>query len=313
MAQSRRLSDLAGAINQRARLPEPPHVIALSGGADSAALADMVIGNFDDPPRCVHVHHGLAHSDLLAAAAESIADELSLSVDVVAVQIPEGPSPEAMAREVRYSALETSLRTNESMLLGHTRNDQAETVLLNLVRGSGMRGLAGMPYRRGTRFFRPFLDVSRDETREYAKLRGLPFVDDPTNSDRTIRRNRIRLDVIPRLEELNPNLVEALARTAEYVREDSEYLDRLAVLPANSGDNSARVPTGVLAALDRPVRSRTIAGLVASVREREGLTSAELARIEDVLDGRSGRAELEGGVAVDKAGPFLVVTSTVDS
>ena len=313
MAQSRRLSDLAGAINQRARLPEPPHVIALSGGADSAALADVVIGNFDDPPRCVHVHHSLAHSDLLAAAAESIADELSLSVDVVTVQIPEGPSPEAMAREVRYSALETSLMTNESMLLGHTRNDQAETVLLNLVRGSGMRGLAGMPYGRGTRFFRPFLDVSRDETREYAMLRGLPFVDDPTNSDRTIRRNRIRLDVIPRLEELNPNLVEALARTAEYVRADSEYLDRLAILPANSGDNSARVPTGVLAALDRPLRSRAIAGLVASVREREGLTSAELARIEDVLDGRSGRAELEGGVAVDKAGPFLVVTSTVDS
>lgn len=313
MAESRRLSDLAGAINQRARLPEPPHVIALSGGADSAALADVVSGNFHNTPRCVHVHHGLADSDLLAAAAESIAHELSLSVDMVRVQVPEGPSPEAMAREVRYSALEASLGKSESMLLGHTRNDQAETVLLNLVRGSGMRGLAGMPYQRGTRLFRPFLDVSREETREYAMLKGLPFVDDPTNSDRTIRRNRIRLDVLPLLEELNPNLIEALARTAEYIREDSEYLDWLATMPTDTRDEFARVPSGVLAVLDRPLRSRAIARLVASVRERDGLTSAELARIEDVLDGRTGRAELEGGVAVDKRGPFLVITSTVDS
>jgi tRNA(Ile)-lysidine synthase len=284
----------------------------LSGGADSAALADLVIGSFDDSPRCVHVHHGLAGSDFLAAAAGSVAEELSLQLEVVGVEVPDGPSPEAMAREVRYLALESSLGDDESMLLGHTRNDQAETVLINLVRGSGIRGLAGMPYQRGRRLFRPLLDVTRDETREYAMLRGLPFVDDPTNSDRTIRRNRIRLDVIPRLEELNPNLVEALARAAEHVREDSEYLDRLVTMPADVRDESARMPAGVLAVLDRPIRSRAIAGLVASVRGREGLTSAELARVEAVLDGRSRRAELEGGVAVAKTGPFLVVTSTVD-
>jgi tRNA(Ile)-lysidine synthase len=285
----------------------------LSGGADSAALADLATGSFDVSPRCVHVHHGLADSDFLAAAAESVAEALDLHLDVVGVEVPDGPSSEAKAREVRYLALESSLGKNENMLLGHTRNDQAETVLLNLVRGAGMRGLAGMPYARGPRIFRPLLDVTRDETREYAMLRGLPFVDDPTNSDRTIRRNRIRLDVIPRLEELNPNLVEALARTAEHVREDSEYLDRLATIPAAVRDESARIPAGVLALLDRPIRSRAIAGLVASVRGREGLTSAELARVEDVLDGKTRRAELEGGVAVEKTGPFLVVTTTVDS
>lgn len=310
MAQSRRLTELTGAINKRARLPEPPHVIALSGGADSAALADLVIGSFDESPRCVHVHHGLADSDLLAAAAQSVAEVLSLQFEVVGVEVPDGPSPEANAREVRYAALEGSLGEDENMLLGHTRNDQAETVLLNLVRGSGIRGLAGMPYQRGPRFFRPLLDVTRDETREYAMLKGLPFVDDPTNSDRSIRRNRIRLDVIPRLEELNPNLVESLARTAEHVREDSEYLDRLATIPTTARERSANVPTGLLAVLDRPIRSRAIAELIASVRGREGLTSAELARIEEVLDERSGRAELEGGVAVEKDGPFLVVTST---
>jgi tRNA(Ile)-lysidine synthase len=313
VAQTRRLTELTGAIKQRARLPEPPHVIALSGGADSAALADLVRSNFDDPTRCVHVNHGLAGSDLLASAAESIAKELSLPLEVVRVEVPKGPSPEARARDERYSALEGSISGKESMLLGHTRNDQAETVLLNLVRGSGIRGLAGMPYRRGPGFFRPFLDVTRDETREYATLRGLPFVDDPTNSDQTIRRNRIRLEVIPRLEELNPNLIEALALTAEYLREDSEYLDGLASVPADNLGHIARVPLGVLAVLDRPIRSRAIAGLVASIRGREGLTSAELARVEDVLGDKSRRAELEGGLSVERTGAFLVVTSTVDS
>lgn len=261
----------------------------------------------DAGTRCVHVHHGLAASDLLAEAAQAIADQLRLAIEIVRVEVEEGPSPEAMAREVRYPALAGSLAEGENMLLAHTRNDQAETVLLNLIRGAGIRGLSGMPYHRQPRMYRPFLDVTRDETREFASLCGLPFVDDPTNSDISIRRNRVRLELIPRMEELNPNIVATLARTAEHLRQDSEYLDGVSQIPLLEDEESVFVATGVLLALDRPIRSRVIAGLVGSVRESDGISSAELARVEEVLDDSSVAAELEGGVSVNKRGPYLVV------
>jgi tRNA(Ile)-lysidine synthetase-like protein len=307
VAEPRRLKQLAESINERARFPDQPHVIALSGGADSAALAGLLGRRPEAGPRCVHVHHGLAASDLLAEAAQAIANRLQVAIEIVRVEVQDGPSPEAMAREVRYRALAGSLGEGENMLLAHTRNDQAETVLLNLIRGAGIRGLSGMPYYRQPRMYRPFLDVTRDETREFASLCGLPFVDDPTNSDVSIRRNRVRLELIPRMEVLNPNIVDTLARTAEHLRRDSEYLDGVSQIPLLVDEESVFVATGVLLALDRPIRSRVIAGLVGSVRARDGISSAELARVEDVLGDRSVAAELEGGVSVSKRGPYLVV------
>lgn len=309
MAEPRRLKDLADAINQRARLPEEPHVVALSGGADSAALAFIADRASSTKPRCVHVHHGLAASDRLAEAAGKVAQMLGMACDVVQVDVSAGPSPEAMAREARYRALEQAVASDERMLLGHTRNDQAETVLLNLIRGAGLRGLSGMPYQRTSRMYRPFLDVTRDETRELATLCGLPFVDDPTNRDLSLRRNFVRLELIPRMEELNPNLVDSLARTAEHVRGDSEFLDHLRPAPIITDGETARVATGILLTLDPPLRARAIAALVGSFRERDAITAAELARVEEVLSGASAGAELEGGLTVATRGAYLVVAS----
>lgn len=307
MAEPRRLKELADAINQRARFPGHPHVVAISGGADSAALALVADRASSKRPRCVHVHHGFAASDKLAGAARAIAQMLGLECDVVRIEVPDGPSPEGMARQARYSALEKVIAGDESLLLGHTRNDQAETVLLNLIRGAGLRGLSGMPYERTPQMFRPFLDVSRNETRELATLRGLPFVDDPTNTDLSLRRNRVRLELIPRMEELNPNLIDTLVRTADHVRRDSEYLDRHGLPSVVTDGGTARLATGDLFALDPPIRARAIARLVGLFRESEAVSSAELARVEDVLSDASAGAELEGGLTVSKRGPYLVV------
>lgn len=307
MAEPRRLKELADAINQRARFPKEPYVVALSGGADSAALAFTADRTSSTKPRCVHVHHGFQASDRLAEAAVAIAQLLEMACDVVSVEVSEGPSPEAMAREARYGALEEAIGSDESLLLGHTRNDQAETVLLNLIRGSGLRGLSGMPYQRTSQMYRPFLDVNRDETRELATLCGLPFIDDPTNTDVSLRRNFVRHELIPRMEELNPNLAEALARTAEHVRGDSEFLDNLRSAPTVKDGETARVATGVLLTLDPPLRARAIAALVGSFREKAAVSAAELARVEEVLSGASAGAELEGGLTVTKRGAYLVV------
>ena len=232
---------------------------------------------------------------------------LDMACDVVSVEVADGASPEAMAREARYEALEGAIASDESLLLGHTRNDQAETVLLNLIRGAGIRGLSGMPYQRTSQMYRPFLEVTRDETRELASLRGLPFADDPTNSELSMRRNFVRLELIPRMEELNPNLVDSLARTAEHVRGDSEFLDQMRPVPIVTDGETAQVATGILLTLDPPLRARAVAALVGSFREKAAVSAAELVRVEDVLTGASAGAELEGGLTVTKRGAYLVV------
>lgn len=246
-------------------------------------------------------------SDELASAASAVADAIGLRLDVIRVEIDGGPSLEAMARRARYRALRDHIGEEGRILLGHTRNDQAETVLLNLIRGGATRGLAGMPYHRPPNLYRPFLDVTRDETRELATLAGLPFVDDPTNFDRSFRRNRVRLDIVPMLEDLNPNLIESLVRTADHLRIDADYLDRIAAEQVEPvvGEDVVSLPSSVLILLPAAIRSRALARMVGLLRAHKGLTSAEMERIEAVLFGVADAAELEGSLRVIRSGPYL--------
>lgn len=307
MAASGRLKELVDSVKGRAAFPPEPHVVALSGGADSAALA-FVSSIAGDLQRCVHVHHGMPGSDVLASAAEAIASALGVAFEPIKVSVPDGPSRENQARLVRYEGLGRVVSPELSLLLGHTRNDQAETVLMNLIRGAGTRGLAGIPYHRPPNVFRPFLGVTRSETREIAALAGLEFVDDPMNDDMAIRRNRIRSELIPRLEELNPNVVESLARVAGQATADDEFLDSLAsAVPISIGSVRASVPAGAVLVLPAPIQARVLRRLVIAVRPREGLTAAELSRVNQVLNGSSSSAELESGFRVRKnAGQLLV-------
>lgn len=265
-----------------AALPEGAVVVvACSGGADSLALADATV--FEARKRAqrvvgVTVDHGLqdgstAQADRVVAqlAGLGVDETLTARVHVDAA----GLGPEAAARQARYAVLEeVAERTGAvAVLLGHTRDDQAETVLLGLARGSGGRAVAGMR-RQFDRFRRPLLDVSRDQTRAACEARGIDPWEDPHNADPRFTRVRVRQRVLPVLEaELGPGVTEALARTGDLLRPDMELLDDLA------DDALAEVTTGSgdldvagLAALPGPVRTRVLrlAGL------RAGSPASEL-------------------------------------
>ncbi|MFG2037743.1 tRNA lysidine(34) synthetase TilS [Dactylosporangium sp. NPDC048998] len=257
-------------------------LVACSGGADSLALA--VAARFVTRRagvRCglVTVDHGLqaGSGERAARLAEWARERGFAPVDVRAVRVDGAGGPEAAAREARYAALEAAAREHRAamVLLGHTRDDQAETVLLALARGSGPRGLAGMPERRerhGVLFVRPLLDVSRAETRAACEVDGLAVWDDPHNVDAAYARSRIR----PLVEALGAGVVDNLARTARLVGADSNYLDELAAEALEKalddgggiasddgpiGSGAPRVPglsVDALVRLPGPIRTRVL-------------------------------------------------------
>ena len=211
-------------------------VTACSGGADSLALAfaaRYVATRRDLKYAAVIIDHGLQQGSAdIAARVRDQLDRLGYhDVTITAVQVDRSAAAglEAAAREARYRALDTEARARSAtLMLGHTLDDQAETVLLGLARGSGSRSLAGMASRAG-HFVRPFLGIRRATTEQVCAELGLNPWQDPHNADRRFTRVRVRETVLPTLEaELGPGVAEALARTAELVRDDNELLDRLA-------------------------------------------------------------------------------------
>ncbi len=206
-------------------------LVACSGGADSLALAAAagIVGRRRGlETRAVVVDHGLqAGSDEVAGRVVEQLAPLATSVIRVRFEVA-GEGVEAAARSARYRALESAAAPDELVLLGHTLDDQAETVLLGLARGSGVRSLAGMPARRG-RFVRPLLELRRSTTRVACVELGLEPWDDPHNESAGFARARVRHRVLPVLEaELGPGIAEALARTADLARADADLLDALA-------------------------------------------------------------------------------------
>lgn len=310
MAESSRLTELTDSALRRIVFPPPDHIVALSGGADSATLAYLA-KRHGSLTSCIHVHHGLAASDRLASAARDVAAHLLIPMQVVEVAVEAGPSHENQARSARYGALERSTSPGDTVLLGHTRNDQAETVLMNLIRGAGARGLAGIPRHRPPNLYRPMLDVTRSETREIAALAGLPFEDDPVNEDLDLRRNLVRHDLIPRLEELNPGVVAALARTASQIGADEAFLDDLAsAVPVRHSPAGATVAASSVNVLPGPLQLRVIRRMVARLRQPAGVTAAEHARIIAVFDGSSSAAEIEAGIRFTRDGAVVKANIT---
>ena len=207
-----------------------PVVVALSGGADSLALTAAVAfeaPKLDIRARAITIDHGLQEGSAeIAERASAQARALGLDAAVVTVQV-DGThldGPEAAARAARYDALERAADEAGAgpILLAHTLDDQAETVLLGLARGSGAASLQGMAPVTGRRL-RPLLDVRRETVREACVAQNLEPWDDPHNLDPRYTRVRVRTTVLPVLEaELGPGVAQALARTAEQLREDNE-------------------------------------------------------------------------------------------
>ena len=235
---------------------------AVSGGADSLALAAALA---HEAPRAglvagaVTVDHGLQAGS--AERAETVAQTarfLGLGPVFVKTVVVQGSGgPEAAARRARYTALADTGAA--AVLLGHTLDDQAETVLLRLARGSGARSLAGMPARAGL-FRRPFLQVRRAQTRAACRALGLQPWEDPHNADPAYARSRVRHDGLPALERaLGPGIAEALARSADLLRHDADALDDAAdKARADLTATDGGLDLDALAALAPAIRTRVL-------------------------------------------------------
>lgn len=306
MARPGRLADLASRVGAGfAAAPSGPVVIALSGGADSA-ICGWGAREAGRVVRAVHIDHGLAASEVMASAAVSIAGALELTLAVCRVTVPADGSFEAAARAVRYDALTAGLAPEEWLLTGHTRDDQAETVLAHLLRGSGLDGLAGIPPTRPP-VHRPLLDVSRSEIRELATLLGLPWRDDPANDDVGPLRNRLRRRLLPMLEgEYSAGVAQMLSRSAAVVRSEIMVLDRLAdTIPRVDAPGAVRLALGGLAAAVPPVAGRAVRRAVAHLRPPHPPLSTEVTIALGVAAGRRRSAALAGGVGCRRVGPWL--------
>ncbi len=306
MVETRRLTELTGRLGDLLDTPDGDVAVALSGGADSASLA-YLLADARRPFRAIHIDHGLPDSPILAKAAKAVAESVGVDLESVTIDIPAGASLEGRARDARYQACLRWLRPDEWLLTAHTRDDQAETVLMNLLRGSGPTGLAGIPPRTGS-VARPMLAVSRSETRELAGLANLPFHDDPTNLDPSGRRNAIRLEVLPALSaRFNPRLVDALARSADLIRSDDTFLGQESEsIRVMERELSLAIAIGELWASPRSHADRVLRSCLARLRPPHSGTTDELDQIWAVASGERTAASLAGGVAVAVEGPLLV-------
>ncbi len=280
---------------------------ACSGGADSLALAAALA--FEAPRRGmraggVTVDHGLqAGSAEQASRVARVLKEIGLDpvLAVTAEVTARGSGPEAAARDARYAALDRAAAQAgaAAILLGHTMDDQAETVLLGLARGSGARSLAGMAVRNG-RFLRPLLAVSREQTAAACAALGLSAWQDPQNTDPSFARVRVRTRVLPVLErELGPGVTQALARTAAQLRADADLLDELA--KTNTERMTAAgpsLPAGSLAALPMALRTRVLrAAAISAGSPPAALTWAHVLSLDALVTDWHGQrgTDLPGG------------------
>ncbi|WP_019201059.1 tRNA lysidine(34) synthetase TilS [Tsukamurella sp. 1534] len=284
----------------------PPRVaVALSGGADSLALLAGALAAGLETTALV-VDHGLQDGSRdVAESAAATARRLGAGARVLPVAVDGAGGPEAAARSARYAALDAA-RDGAPVLLGHTLDDQAETVLLGLGRGSGARSLAGMaawaePYGR------PLLGVRRTETRAGCAELGLVPWDDPHNADPRYTRVRLRTEVLPLLEDvLGGGVAEALARTAAQLRDDNDALDALA--PAPSGEELA---VADIAGLPPALRRRVLRAWLAG-RGARALTAGHLAAVDALVSDWHGQGPtaVPGGTSgrrlqVSRAGGIL--------
>ena len=254
-----------------------PVLVACSGGADSLALLAAAVFEARARPWSVvgvTVDHGL-HEASAEVATRVVGQMAALGADETAsirVRVEaEGQGLEAAARQARYAVLEeiADRYGSHTVLLGHTLDDQAETVLLGLARGSGARSLAGMRRVFGV-FRRPLLDLTRAQTEQACGAQDIAWWTDPANDDPRFTRSRVRHTVLPLLEsELGPGVVQALGRTADLLRADVEHLDHLA--QTAYADLSDPLPVEALLGLAPAVRTRVLrlAALRAGARDAE--------------------------------------------
>lgn len=282
-----KLSELEATAGRPAR-----YVVAFSGGLDSTVLLralQPVARASGTELLAIHVDHGLqAESAEWARHCEATASALGVACRTVkvTVQLESGQGPEASAREARYSALHGQLETGDWLLSAHHREDQAETLLLNLARGTGPAGIAGIGEIR--RFgpgwlVRPMIDVGRTALEDYARQHELTWIEDPSNADRRFDRNFLRHDVLPRLKSRWPDISARLQKSARNASEASQLLADLAEIDLETlGGRAERLPIDGLLALSPP-RQRNVIRFALRSLGLSTPTAVQLARILDEL------------------------------
>jgi tRNA(Ile)-lysidine synthase len=266
--------------------------VALSGGRDSVVLLDAlaavapVRGNH---VTAIHVHHGLsANADAWADACVERCADLRIACEVRRVAVVRQPraSLESLARHARYSALADAAQCIGAAVvaLAHHRNDQAETLLLQLLRGSGPHGLAAMPAWRqdaaGIAWWRPLLGIPRARIDAYARERGLQWIDDESNADGRHARNAVRHSVMPALQRVAPQADATLARAAAHQADAARLLDDLAELDGKDACDGTTLLCHALDALS-PHRARN---LLRWFLRGHGLPAPSTARLAAMLD-----------------------------
>ena len=269
-------------------------VCAVSGGADSSALL-ILAAAAGCHAKAVHVDHRLRPgSEEEADAVACLANSLGAEFEAVTAPVEQGPNLEERAREARYAALP------EGSLVGHTADDQAETVLLNLLRGAGVAGLAGM--RRDAR--RPMLSLRRSDTRQICRLANHAPLSDPSNQDMSFLRNRVRHEVLPLLADLaGRDIVPLLCRTADVCRDAETLLGRVAA-DIDAADVRA------LAALAPEEMRWAVRGWVEETTGRPPDLAAVL-RILKVVAGDAQATDIAGGFNVRRKSGRLHIEGKV--
>jgi len=282
-------------------------IVAVSGGADSLALAAAVLKEAATQtisPIAVTINHQLQEGS--KAQAEKVKAQLielgyaDVIIEDVNVSLSEGL--EADARAARYQVLDAilKLKSAKQIYLGHTRDDQAETVLLGLARGSGTRSLSGMAAINNN-YIRPLLATTRAETESACSELGLTPWSDPHNQNSEFTRVRVRKNILPLMEEnLGPGIAAALARSAALFRDDADALDEIATREME-GANLADLDCSFLASLPRAIRSRILRRAIYAAGAPGGAISAEhLVGVEALVTDWHGQGEisLPGGVKV---------------
>ena len=281
--------------------------VGVSGGADSLALAivaKMEANNFAIELIAVVVDHGLQENSAeIAYLTKKKLEKIGYSdifIGKAVVQLTDGL--ESSARRARYKVFQQAMETFSAttFLLGHTKNDQAEGVLLGLARGSGTKSLSGMQAVSGA-FVRPFLSIGRAQTEAACREAGVEFWSDPHNFSNEFARVRVRKNILPLLEEeIGPGIIDALARSAKILREDASALDQWAESVFSEIDPSD-IDISALALLPIAVRSRVLLRAIYAAGAPAGSISAShLEPIEALVSdwGGQGHTSLPGGVKV---------------
>jgi tRNA(Ile)-lysidine synthase len=315
-------------------MPDSLIIVACSGGADSLALlyamTDLCYGTKNLLPNVrlhiAHLNHGLRNSEGIADAAFADAQAGKLGLPITIGTITESEraswqgSIEASARNARYHFLREVAQTNGAthIALGHTLDDQAETILMHFIRGSSIDGLTGMRTSSGD-LIRPMLGLRRKDTESYCQDLHLEPRQDYTNKDLSYTRNRVRLELLPLLETYSAGISERLARNAEFIAADADYLNTIAdcVWPAivhHENETNLILDRPALSTQPFSIRARLLRRAIlsaGSAKPDAHLDGNSIKRLDRVIMDRSGetrRIEMSTGVVVTCNRTMLMIT-----